>query len=94
LFYFEILTQDAKWKPDGGYIPRVIFYDGVHGEVTSSLWIIGIQANVTWVSHVQVLEDAVHEGGNPQYKYYHSGPVRINPAVEKREITGNGTLMN
>ncbi len=23
-----LLAQDAAWKPDGGYIPRVIFHDG------------------------------------------------------------------
>jgi len=29
----EEATTNEKFKPDGGYIPRVIFYDGLHGEV-------------------------------------------------------------
>uniref|UniRef100_A0A7S0VUY9 Thioredoxin domain-containing protein n=1 Tax=Hemiselmis tepida TaxID=464990 RepID=A0A7S0VUY9_9CRYP len=52
----EEANTTEKFKPDGGYIPRVIFFDGLHGEV---------------------LLDNINKGGNPSYKYFHTGAESI-----------------
>lgn len=29
--------DDPRWQPEGQYIPRIIFYDGLHGEVLKQI---------------------------------------------------------
>ncbi|KAB0392323.1 hypothetical protein E2I00_019346, partial [Balaenoptera physalus] len=85
--------KDEDFSPDGGYIPRILFLEGLVYHVV--LEVVTIAIPLLFLSTIdpsgKVRPEIINENGNPSYKYFYISAEQVVQGMKEAQerLTGD-----